>query len=424
MNTASLTLDQAPPLAVPVSFFLLAPVALLAAGALLVLDAGALVGSRFHPAALAAAHLVTLGVLGAVMLGALYQMIPVVAGSPVPAPRLAHLVHLCLVTGLVALVWGFSTGAKEPFVVALWALGALLVLFIPPVGLALARAPTRSDTVQGMRLAVLGLLGVGGAGLVLANGRGGGGLSGDWTAWLSVHVALGVVAWIGGLITSVSWQVMPMFYLTPEPPAWVRRAVLVGVASALVLPASALAAGASHEGVLLCIAPGAVAVWLLHPLATAHALRNRKRRRKGISQDFWWAGLSVAPLALVAGVLAFALPDPRLPVLFGWLALFGWAGLIVHGMLTRILPFLVWFHRFSALVGLQDVPSMKRMLPHAWTRVGLVAHLAALALGVAAILSASALMVTLTGVAVAATGGALGAAMLRVLSFRPAEGAP
>ena len=46
--------------------------------------------TSWAPTSLALAHLGTLGMLGMVMLGALYQMTPVVAGSPVPRIRVTQ----------------------------------------------------------------------------------------------------------------------------------------------------------------------------------------------------------------------------------------------------------------------------------------------------------------------------------------------
>ena len=68
-------------------------------------------------------------------------------------------------------------------------------------------------------------------------------------------------------------------------------------------------------------------------------------------------------------------------------AIWGWAGLIVHGMLHRIVPFLAWFHELSPLVGKTAVPSARGLLPDARTRLGLGLHLASLLAGSAAILT-------------------------------------
>ena len=66
---------------------------MLASGLLLAFAGAAALASRWLPLAFALTHLGTLGFLCSVMFGALYQMIPVVAGSPVPGARLAHAVH-------------------------------------------------------------------------------------------------------------------------------------------------------------------------------------------------------------------------------------------------------------------------------------------------------------------------------------------
>ena len=122
---------------------------------------------------------------------------------------------------------------------------------------------------------------------------------------------------------------------------------------------------------------------------------------------FWLAALAVAPLTFVAAVLAFFLDDPRFVVLFGWLALVGWSTVIVHGMLTRIVPFLVWFHRYSRAEDLASAPSMRELLPDRRARVGLVLHLATLVVGALAILTGAAPLGALAGALLAATGASM-----------------
>ena len=113
MPTGGLSLDQAPPLAVPVTFFVTAPVAAFAAGVLLLVEGSAALTSSWLPQTLALTHLGTLGFLAMVMLGALYQLIPVVAGSRVRGVRSAHAVHVLLSLGLVGLVTGLMAGASR-----------------------------------------------------------------------------------------------------------------------------------------------------------------------------------------------------------------------------------------------------------------------------------------------------------------------
>ena len=417
---AGLSTEQAPPLSIPVSFFLTAPLSMAVAGLWLLVGAPPL-DSRWLPGTLAVTHLGTLGFLAAVMFGALYQMTPVVAGSPVPLARAAHLVHGALVLGVAALVWGFATGSGPALWVGATALALAVVGFLVPVGIALARAPTRGETVAGMRLAVAALLLTVVLGVLMTSPRTGTPLPFAATELFTAHVALGLVAWVGGLITSVSWQVVPMFYLTPEIPRWARRLTLGCVALVVASPVVLLVDGRPPWLLPAFALPGALAVWALQPALVLHAIRRRKRRRVDGSKGFWQVGLACAPLALVLGAAAVLSDEPRWAVAFGWVAVWGWAGAIVIGMLTRIVPFLVWFHRFSALVGKVEVPAMRRMIPEAWIRLARALHLLTLLAGLAAILLSESLAIRGAGLALLATAVTVAAALTRVLLLRPSR---
>jgi hypothetical protein len=418
---AGLRTDQAPPLAVPASFFLLAPLALMAAGAVLAGHGPAVLATRWAPLAMATTHLGTLGFLGSIMLGALYQMTPVVAGAPVPAARLAHLVHALLAAGVIALAGGLATGAPAWMTAAPALLGAAFTLFLFPVAVALLRAPTRGETVTGMRLAAAGLAAVVTLGVLLALARTGRyAVRGDWIGWVSAHAALGGLVWVGGLITAVSWQVVPMFYLTPPLPRWSQRATLVAVAAALLTAPAAALLGAGPTAVAAGAAPAAVMIWGVHPVVTMLAIQGRKRKRIDGSARFWWAGLACGPVALGLAVGTVLGDHPRWSVALGFTVVWGWAGLIAHGMLSRIVPFLIWFHRFAALVGKVPVPSMRGLLPDPRIRLGLGVHVAAVLAGEAAILTGWAPAAHATGVLLALTGVVLAANLLHALRQWPA----
>lgn len=52
----------------------------------------------------------------------------------------------------------------------------------------------------------------------------------------------------------------------------------------------------------------------------------------------------------------------RLAFGYGVLALFGWVSVMIVGMTYKIVPFLVWHHRYSDLVGLRPVPPATQLL--------------------------------------------------------------
>ena len=51
-------------------------------------------------------------------------------------------------------------------------------------------------------------------------------------------------------------------------------------------------------------------------------------------------------------------------VLCGWFFFSGFLGFIIFGHLYKIVPFLVWYERFSPLVGKQKVPMLADMVPN------------------------------------------------------------
>jgi hypothetical protein len=430
VNHAGLRLDQAPPLHVPLAFFATAPLFLAVAGWLLLSDGAAVFSSPWTPVTLGLTHLGTLGFLSMVMLGALYQMTPVVAAVPVPAVRGALGVQALVTVGAAGLAAvlaaGLGGGSAWRNGAAIVTLATGLVLVLGPVAVALGRSRTPGETVAGMRLALACLAVLAVLGVWMAWGYVDFRFPGSRRLWTQVHLTVALGGWVGGLVTAVSWQVVPMFYLAaPVPQAW-RRVVLGGVAIGVVAPLLVLAS--AHAGLPwpdpqlaagLAALPVVLAVGWAHPLLLLGSLRARKRRRSDPSLLAWKAALLHAfllpPLAVAA--LLSAAPAPSL--LFGWWAIWGWAGLVVHGMLTRIVPFLVWFHRFSPLVGLQPTPPMNRLWPEHLQQVGLSLHLASVLSGVMAIVTGWEIAARVTGGLVMATAAALAAGLYRTWRQRP-----
>jgi hypothetical protein len=145
---------------------------------------------------------------------------------------------------------------------------------------------------------------------------------------------------------------------------------------------------------------------------------HRKRKRSDASLLFWQAGLGIGLLMIPVAVAALLLPDPRWQVLFGWLVIWGWAATIMHGMLSRIVPFLVWFHRYSARVGLEIVPSMRSLLPQQRIKTGFILHMSSVLLGVMAIYFQANWMAQLTGLSLLATAFSMVSMLIHVLRNR------
>jgi hypothetical protein len=426
LKTGGLSLDQAPPLSVPASFFLSVPIGVLVAAFILMATGVAALSSPWMPHALALTHTFTLGVLAMGMIGALYQMTPVIAGIPVPLARLAHLVHVLLLAGLAGFLWRLLGGPTYAMSSAILCFAAALLLFLLPLGWALLHPATKNETVQGMRLAILSLAAITVTGLVMAWGFAGGIVPLDRMLWVQIHLSLALLGWVGGLIMAVSWQVIPMFYLAQSVDkatmSWMFGLLLAGLVLTLCVPLASVFTGEGISGFLtpgklaaIAALPAAFVIWLLHPALILRNIARRKRKRSDASLLFWKTGLGTALLMIPIATAALLLPDPRWQVLFGWIAIWGWAAMIMHGMLSRIVPFLVWFHRYSPRVGLEPVPSMRSLLSQRRIQIGFALHSGSVVMGVIAIFVQKDLPAQFTGILLAATAFSIGSMLIHVL---------
>ena len=218
MNSAGLSYEQAPPFDVPLRFFLTAPWFLLLAAALVLWQGPAIFSSRWLPATLALTHLLTLGFMAQVMLGALLQILPVVVGVAVPRPRLtAALIHIPLTLGALALPIAFLSGHPLWFHPALGLLGLSFGVALIVIHLALWRAPVASGTVVALRCALVALLITIGLGLSLG-GYFGWGLNLPVIALTHMQAAWGLVGWTALLVSGVAYLVVPIVNITPPYP--------------------------------------------------------------------------------------------------------------------------------------------------------------------------------------------------------------
>jgi len=384
---ASLSFEQAPPFSLPLRFFLTAPLFLLAAAILIVWTPETL-ASRSTPQALALTHALTLGFLAMVMLGALMQMLPVVAGSPLPVPRfVAGFSHVLLTLGTVALMTGFLTAEPGAFGAAIALLGGGFTLFLVATAISLARA-VGSVTVSSLRLALLCLALTLLIGLVLALLRSGGWLPPTLEATTAAHVALGLLGWVLLLVIGVAYQVVPMFQITPPYPPHLSRWLTRSLFTLLLL--HAVGPHLPHRALQLVDA-GLAGGILLFALATLSLQSRRRRKLPDITLDFWRLGMASLIVCVLIWFVAQLWPawarSDTYPLLLGVLFIGGFAVSVVNGMLYKIVPFLAWFHlqaQLQARAG--SIPTMKDMIAGRWMRMQFQLHLFVCVLLIASVL--------------------------------------
>ncbi len=376
MNGGGLSFDQAPPLGVPLRLMLMVPLFLLLTAAVGVVTADTWPYSRWSSAALALTHLLTLGVLGLAMIGALLQMLPVMLGAPIAAAGwIARSAQLGVGGGAVALSLGLGLGEPALLTIAMICLVAGLAPFLVGMANSLRRAASLPRVAWPMRQAWLALLLTVVAGLWLA-----GALSGLGTvsaALIAQHAAWGLAGWVLILVVGVAYQVVPMLQLTPAYPdrlsTWLTWAILAGL-MLYTLAVWRVPGWSALAALPVCIAAAVFAA------TTLDLQRRRRRKLADATLDFWRLGMG----SLLGCALLFPAHDwlgESAQVSLGLAFLLGFALSVVNGMLYKIVPFLAWFH-LQAQTGARagTIPNMKDFVPDAAARLQYRAHLAGLLL--------------------------------------------
>jgi hypothetical protein len=357
-----LMLDQAPPASVPLRFLLTAPWFGVLAAALLLWAGPDAFASRWTPPLLGATHLVTLGFMTMAMLGALFQVLPVLGAAAMRRPRLvAGIVHPGLVLGALLLAAGLAFELQVAIRVAMPLLAASVLVFLAAVARSLLASRLRDPALRTIGLALAALAVAVPLGLLLASAFGFD-ISVKLIEVTGVHAAWGLLGWTVLLVAGVAQEVVPMFQATPSYP----RLVGVGLGPALIGLLIAWSATAWLE--LQALA--SVLAWLLaaavasFAVATLWLQAQSRRPQRDPTFLFWRLGMVslLVGAALWAGARALNWSHrPELPLALGVLFLAGFALSVISGMLYKIVPFLLWLQLQRRMGG--RPPHIKQIMP-------------------------------------------------------------
>jgi len=321
-------------------------------------------------------HLVTIGWLSLLMLGALYQFVPVITNTPLYSQRLPLYSLIVIVLGLTAMLAGFLALGGAGFLTTAWLpIGGSLVLtgfMLGAINLAATLWRVRplplpaGFVVFGLGFLLLtGLMGLGFA-FTFALPRPPSFLGALTGTGLSLHIAAGLGGWFTLTVMGVSYRLLSMFMLAPDEPRQSTYAALILTVTGLVL---LLAAGLGEiwAGISLGwskpIGATLTGLGVLFYLADiVQFYRTRNRRHLELNSLAAMVALSLFTLALVAGALATAGALDRLAGAIGYLFVFGGLTGLGLSQLYKIIPFLTWLEIFGSKLGKGPVPRVQDLV--------------------------------------------------------------
>jgi hypothetical protein len=328
-------------------------------------------------------HLFVLGWIGTIVMGAMYQLVPVALETRLYSERLARWQFVLHVVGFAGMVWMFWTWDLKH----VGHFGSVLVagvgLFVYNLARTLARVPRWNVVAAAVTCALSWLSLAVLAGLTIAIGKCSydsldatgtvGALLGAFRAVASftarfdpigamhAHAHLGALGVYLMLIVGISYKLVPMFTLS-ELQSRRRAAASIALLNAGLL--GAFFAILFRSQLKVAFAAMVVAGLVVYGFEMRAILRARKRRALdwGLKSFLTALGL-LAPVSLLGLVLSW----PGLPLntmtgqlenLYGFLAFAGVMSLGIIGMLYKIVPFLVWYGSYSRHIGSSKVPAL------------------------------------------------------------------
>ena len=398
---ASLNFDFIPYWTIPFRFFLIAPLFAITAGVFLfsfglqalwgIWFEGSYVAlwqSRWFIDVIFTLHLITLGTITMIMVGALFQVTSVVGGRLLPGGKaLATMVHSFLILGATLFVIAMTMGGAWLFLLAAFLLASSLLVFSVCGLIAIFRAQRRSPTLVAMALSMVSLLVMVCAGCYLLLMHGYSEHIGFDRRWTDFHLVWALAGWVGLLIIGVSFQVIPMFHVTPSFNANSQKVLPVVVFLSMILVSVShffysgeLLALISKAMLLACYGFYGISVWRL--------LNKRKRKIEDITVQFW----KVAVISFFVFVVLQMLSESglldnwadKLSLLSGIFLIYGVVLSVLVGMLQKIIPFLSYLHMQRFCQGdfekIKSLPHMRAILKTKHSRAFLRLHVLSLLL--------------------------------------------
>lgn len=381
------------------AFFGCALVALMLALVLLAFGYGYPNTSVGAPETLIVVHLITIGWLSVLMLGALLQFLPVLVGRELALPRLAPMMLAAIVSGLLLLLSGFGGLAGWPgqlsdlmpwggaLIVAGFLLGAI-ILFTTLLRSQSLPLPAGFVAVALMSALIAVMLGDTLAS-VLAGMIGGDFSVALVTHGLPLHAAFGLGGWLSLAAMGVSYRLVSMFIVAPERTGVLPRTTFGGALVALALLCAALGVLIAQNAPwptglgLAALAAVAAVVAYLGDIVALYRGRRRPKLELHMAAAigaFAMLGLSVAALIWsVAAANQLGVAAAVYLLALGWLSGLGLA------MLYKIVAFLTWLECFAPLMGRTPTPRVQDLVREDRALPGFVIYFSATVLGAGAV---------------------------------------
>ena len=355
---AAVSTEFAPPFKLIAPYFLIGAISFLVSSVLFLgVDITSI--SHLSPITVSVVHFFLLSFIMMVIFGAMAQLVPVVLEVGHFAVDLYYIIYPLLFIGSILMALGFlfypSLLPYGGTIVLISLLVFLFETFMTILKVKKINTVIKSVIVSNIFL-FFGLI----FGILMALTYAGQ-VSFDILSLLRAHIYLVFFGYVGITIMGISMVLLPMFWLSHSF-SWKPIKIAISLMSiAVILEVISSIFDITifeYFGYILALSSYLVYFYQIYIIY---------KTRVRIEEDIYKKSLIVSYSSLVVAlVLAFfylLTGYKNLILAFGWVSLIGFVTFLIIGHLYKIIPFLVWYQRFSLLVGKQKVPMLSDMVP-------------------------------------------------------------
>ena len=350
--------EFAPPFKLIAPFFIIGAIVYLSS-ILLLFNIGVTNLYSLNSDTLAWIHLFLLGFIMMIIFGAMAQLIPVVLEVGHFAVDLYYVIYPLLLIGTVLMAFGFLYyPLLSPFGGVIAFISFFIFLF--ETFLTIKKVKKLNFVMLTVLLAniflLIGLI----IGLVLALGYAVI-INIDIYALLKSHVYFVLIGYVGITVMGMSLVLLPMFWLSHNF-SW--KYVKVALAILSIGITSMLISSLTHIKFFEYLAYNFTFIALCLYFYQIYIIYKTRAR---IEADIYFKSMIFSYfsflIALFLSFLYVVYPSESLLLCISWFGIIGFLSFLIIGHLYKIIPFLVWYERFSPLVGKKKIPMLSDMIP-------------------------------------------------------------
>ncbi len=365
---AGLSTQNAPSPSVVLPHFVVGALSFLLATVVMILYAGDLV-LPFHlnSKMLTLTHIMVLGFITMTIIGALYQLIPVVMEVKLFSEKMAKATFYLFSIGVLILVinfWEATFGIEQNwlwFEISGTILFVAILLFLINTLISASKSTIKNRGNVFIKTAIIYLLITVLLAITMIINFAHPFLTVSDMNLLKMHMHLGLVGWFLFLVIGISSKLMPMFLIIHKLPEKRLDYSYYLLNTGLILLVVVLS---FYPKQWLLIVSGIImlAGVIFYLSFIRYAFQHRFRKKLDVGMKLTAVAFGILSFVLLAAIVSLVVPGMwgllsiRIEIVYGMSFVFGFLTALILGQTYKTLPFIIWLDKYQSKVGKQKTP--------------------------------------------------------------------